>query len=126
MSIRVDKWLWCVRIYKTRTIANEACSSGRVQVNGEGAKPATKLAVGDTVKVRRKDRTLIIEVVSLIEKRVSATLAAEAYLDLSPPLPEPARHGDFRAEPVVAKRDRGAGRPTKRERRQIEKFRKQD
>jgi ribosome-associated heat shock protein Hsp15 len=123
LTIRIDKWLWCTRIYKTRASANDACSTGRVRLNDETAKPATKVRVGDTISVRRKDRTVIVEVVQLLEKRVGAALAGDAVIDKSPPAPERASRGEMVIDPRVARRDRGSGRPTKRDRREIEKFR---
>lgn len=124
MSVRLDKWLWCVRIYKTRASANDACTNGRVRVNDEPAKPATKLRIGDTVTVRRKDRTVIVEVVQLLEKRVGAALVPDALIDKSPPVPTVAKSGEIVLDTQVARRDRGSGRPTKRDRRNIEKFRR--
>lgn len=119
-SVRVDKWLWSVRAYKTRTAAGSACTSGRVLVNHEPAKPATKVSVGDLVEARRGDHRLAFRVVELIEKRVGAARARECYEDLSPPKPN-------RSDPVDAPpggaRERGAGRPTKRERRRIDRLR---
>lgn len=100
-------------------MANEACAANRVMVNGEAAKPATKVDVGDTVEARRKDRTVIYKVVQPLEKRVGAALAAEAIEDLSPPAPI----ADRSVDAVSAVRDRGAGRPTKRDRRQIQRLR---
>ncbi len=125
MAVRVDKWLWAVRVYKSRSGANDACASGRVRVNGDVAKPATKLKVGDRVEIRRRDRTLILDVEQLLEKRVSAALAADAYGDQSPP--PPVRPGKAGPEDVLieqARRERGAGRPTKRDRRQMEKMKR--
>jgi ribosome-associated heat shock protein Hsp15 len=121
MAVRVDRWLFSVRVYKTRTVAAEACTTGRVKVNGTIAKPATKITVGDRVQATRRDRVLVYEVVSLIEKRVSAARAAECVIDHSPPPSE--RSADFVETPVFARRDRGAGRPTKRDRRMIDKLR---
>ncbi len=117
-KVRVDKWLWSVRVYKTRAAANEACAKGRVRVDGDVAKPATKVGVGQQVEARRRDRTIVYEVVEPLTKRVSATLAAEAVIDHSPPEPrlEP-------ADPGVGVRDRGSGRPTKRDRREIQRLR---
>ncbi len=117
--VRVDRWLWAVRAYKTRAQANDACAKGRVKVNGEVCKPATRIGPGDRVEARRNDRTVVYEVVQPLEKRVSAALAAEAVVDHSPPV-EPPTSG-----PVAAsgQRDRGAGRPTKRERRKIQALR---
>jgi ribosome-associated heat shock protein Hsp15 len=124
VSVRVDKWLWCVRVYKTRASANDACTNGRVRINDEAAKPASKVKVGDTITVRRKDRTVIVEVVQLLEKRVGAALVPDALIDKSPPVPTVAKSGDILLDTQVAQRDRGSGRPTKRDRRNIEKFRR--
>ncbi len=121
MSVRVDKWLWSVRVYKTRTMATEACAAGRVKVNGTIAKPATKITNGDRVQATRKDRVVVYEVAAVIDKRVSAARAAECVVDHSPPPPK--RSPDMVELPVFAKRDRGTGRPTKRDRRMIDKLR---
>ncbi len=118
-SVRVDRWLWAVRAFKTRAQANDACSRGRVRVNGDVCKPATKLKLGDRVEARRKDRVLVYEVAQLLEKRVGAALAAEAVVDHSPPVELPT-YGTIAAS---GQRDRGAGRPTKRERRKIQALR---
>lgn len=120
-KIRVDKWLWAVRLHKTRTAANEACASGRVRVNDEVAKAATKVTPGDRVSVRQRGETRIVEVRALHEKRVGAPIAADAYIDHTPPRPAPS--GEM---PVAeaARRERGAGRPTKRDRRQIDRLRR--
>lgn len=119
----MDRWLWAVRVYKSRAQANEACTRGRVRVNGETCKPATKIKPGDRVEVRRKDKVIVYEVVETLEKRVSAALAANAVLDLSPPAPP--RKLDPMADLLPGfVRDRGAGRPTKRDRRQMEKHRR--
>jgi ribosome-associated heat shock protein Hsp15 len=123
MAVRVDKWLWAVRVYKTRSAANDACGSNRVLVNGEPAKPATKVDVGDTVEARRKDRVIVYRVVQPLEKRVGATPAAEAVEDLSPPMPRRREADGPAAEAVAGVRDRGTGRPTKRDRRRIERLR---
>lgn len=119
-SVRVDKWLWAVRVFKTRTAATSACTSGRVKVNDEPAKPATKIVVGDVIEARRGDHQVIYRAVSLIEKRVGAKLVADCVEDLTPARPP-------KADPVLAPpggaRERGAGRPTKRERRNIDRLR---
>ncbi len=121
MPVRVDKWLWAVRAFKTRTKANEACSNGRVSVNDSVAKPATKVVPGDVVIANRRDRQLVYVVVVPIERRVSATRAADCIEDRSPP---PAARALVDTA-VFARRDRGAGRPTKRERREIDRLRGQ-
>jgi ribosome-associated heat shock protein Hsp15 len=120
-STRVDKWLWSVRAYPTRTQAGDACTAGKVLVNDDVAKASTKVKVGDVVTARRRERTLVYGVVEVIEKRVSAARAAECVDDRSPaPLP---RDPNDIGLAQFALRDRGAGRPTKRDRRTIERLR---
>jgi len=116
-ATRVDRWLWAVRVAKTRSLASELCGGGHVEVNGRPAKPATKVTVGDAVVVRVGGRERRLEVVRVIEKRVGAAVAADCVIDRSPPPPEPDRAGP------VGVRERGAGRPTKRDRRRIEHLR---
>ncbi|MBJ7353279.1 MAG: RNA-binding S4 domain-containing protein [Thermoleophilaceae bacterium] len=118
-SVRVDRWLVAVRVFKTRGDASDACAGGKVRVNDRSVKPASSVRVGDRVVARVGDRERVLEVVRLIEKRVGAALAAECFIDHSPP-PEP-RKREF--NPRVAERDAGAGRPTKRDRRAMQKFR---
>jgi ribosome-associated heat shock protein Hsp15 len=114
---RVDSWVWAVRLFRTRTLAAAACKAGHVKVNGEKAKPATAVRVGDEVRVRGDGPERIVEVSRVVVKRVGATVAAECLVDRSPP-PPPREEVAF-----VPYRDRGAGRPTKRERRQIDEMR---
>lgn len=121
-TVRVDKWLWAVRVYKSRSAANDACSSGRVMVNDEAAKPATKIKIGDLVTARRRDRTIAYEVVAVIEKRVGAAKAAECINDVSPPAPERPLDPTMG---IAGIRARGEGRPTKRDRRQLDRLRRQ-
>ena len=118
-SVRVDKWLWAVRLYKTRTAATDACRGGHVRVNQASAKPATTVKPGDTVRNRDDNRERVVEVAKVIYKRVGAPAAAECYIDHSPPLPP------REASPVAFSRDRGTGRPTKRDRRQLDRLRRQ-
>ena len=116
-SVRLDVWIWSVRLAKTRSQAADACKGGHVRVNGEKVKPAQPLKIGDQVRVRRSDGwERIVTVARLIAKRVGPPAAAECYVDQSPP--PPAR--EF-AGPVAV-RDRGSGRPTKRERREVDKL----
>ena len=115
-SSRVDRWLWAVRLTKTRPDAAEACRAGHVRINDRPAKPATTVVPGDTVRARVNDSTRIVEVVRVIQKRVGAAEAVTCYLDRTPP-PPPAV-----AQPVAV-RGRGAGRPTKRDRRVLDKWR---
>lgn len=116
-SARVDAWLWAVRVYKTRSAATAACRAGHVRVNGDRAKAAQPVLPGDELRVRISgfDRILIVR--QPITKRVGAVQAASAVDDRTPP-PPPRELTAF-----VPRRDRGAGRPTKRERRDIDKLR---
>lgn len=118
---RVDQWMWSVRLTKTRADAAGACRGGHVKVNGKPAKPATKVAVGDRIEGRLAGRERIVEVVQVIAKRVGAAVAVGCFVDHSPPPPE-------RVAPAAAfaERDRGAGRPTKRDRRKIDELRGRD
>lgn len=109
-------WLWSVRIYKTRSLATQAVKGGHVRVNDEPVKPAQKVVPGDLVTVRLPGWERKFEVVQLLDKRVGAKIAVTAYRDLSPERPS------WLSAPV-ARRDRGTGRPTKKERRQIEQLR---
>jgi ribosome-associated heat shock protein Hsp15 len=114
-STRIDRWLWAVRLYKTRTDANRACTGGHVEVDGRTVKPSQTVRVGDRIEARVGDRGRVVEVARIIEKRVGAAVAAECFVDHSPPPPERTH------ELPVAVRDPGTGRPTKRERRQLDR-----
>ena len=105
-----------MRLIRTRSAASAACRAGHVRVNGVRVKPAHAVRAGDEVRLHHEGRDRVVVVQRVITKRAGASVAAECYIDNSPPPPP-------REEAVtVAARDRGAGRPTKRERRSIEKF----
>ena len=116
-KVRVDRWLWAVRLVKTRSGAAQACRAGHVQVNGARAKPAAPVKAGDTVRLRVGDRERVVEVVRLLETRVGAELAATCLIDRSPPPPP--------RDPLARQgyRPAGAGRPTKRQRRDLDRAR---
>jgi ribosome-associated heat shock protein Hsp15 len=117
-AVRIDKWLWAVRLYKTRSEATEACRAGHVKLNGPSAKPAALVKPGDTVVVRNASGEHVVEVTALLEKRAGAPVAASCYIDRTPqPAPEEVALANFT-------RDRGAGRPTKRDRRQLDRLRR--
>ena len=116
-STRVDRWTWAVRLFRTRALAATAIRAGHVKVNGDRAKPATQVKPGDEVRVRVEGLERIVEVQRAVEKRVGAALVPECLVDRTPP-PPPATEG-----PGVFQRDRGAGRPTKRERRVLDRLR---
>ncbi len=117
----MDKWLWAVRIFKTRTLAAQACDGGKVKIAGENVKPARQLKVGEEVQFTKNHQKHLYRVEQLIDKRVAAPEAQLCYTDLTP--------ADWivNRQPAafleIPKRDRGAGRPTKKDRRDIDKYR---
>ena len=119
-TVRLDAWVWAVRMAKTRTAATDAVKAGRVRLDGAAVKASTKVSVGDRVEVRRGAWRLEVEVevVALRSKSVGAPLAEASYRVLAEDRPEPAG-----TAAAWAQRDPGAGRPTKRDRRQIDRWR---
>ncbi len=122
-KIRIDKWLWAVRLFKTRSLAADACAAGKIKMDGESLKASYMLKAGQTIQVQKEGIRMIIKVVKLLEKRVGAPLAVQCYEDLTPP-----EEKDKLKFPSVfyEVRDRGIGRPTKKDRRAIEKFKDPD
>ncbi|MFJ8359563.1 RNA-binding S4 domain-containing protein [Streptomyces sp. NPDC093984] len=116
-SVRIDSWIWSVRLVKTRSIGAAACKGGHVRVNGERVKPAYNVRIGDEVRLRHEGRERVVVVKRLIRKRVGAQVAVQCYIDNSPPPPP------REAIAPAGVRDRGTGRPTKRDRREIERLR---
>ncbi len=116
-TVRVDSWIWSVRLTKTRSMAASACRGGHVRVNGERVKPAHPVRVGDQVRLRQAGRERVVVVSRVVRKRVGAPVAVECYVDNSPPPPP------REAVAPAGRRDRGAGRPTKRDRREMERLR---
>ncbi|MFF9093205.1 RNA-binding S4 domain-containing protein [Streptomyces sp. NPDC014802] len=116
-SVRIDSWIWAVRLIKTRSLGATACRGGHVRVNGERVKPAYNVRVGDEVRLRHEGRERVVVVKRLIRKRVGAPVAVQCYVDNSPPPPP------REAVAPAGIRDRGAGRPTKRDRRELERLR---
>ena len=116
-SVRIDSWVWAVRLTKTRSQATTACRAGHVRVNGQAAKAALPVRVGDEVRVRLHGFDKVYRVTGLATRRGSATEAAKHFEDLTPPPPPRVER------PAAIIRDRGAGRPTKRERREIDRLR---
>jgi ribosome-associated heat shock protein Hsp15 len=121
-QVRIDKYLWAIRIFKTRSKAADACKKGRVQINEAEVKPAKEVSVGDEVTIRIKTMIKTIRVEKVIEQRVSASIAAECFEDLTPQ--EEYDKLKKMNELNTEWRDRGAGRPTKKERRQIDWLKK--
>lgn len=117
---RIDKWMWAARIFKTRTIAAEACKKGRISINGSQVKPARMVKPGDVVQVRKPPVTYSFKVLQAIEKRVGAKLVPEIMENVTTPdqyeLLEMSKINGF------VDRARGTGRPTKKERRDLDEF----
>ncbi len=121
-KVRIDKWLWSVRIFKSRTLASDAIKSGKVRIGEANAKPADSVVVGQIVHVKKDGFNLEFLVKKLIDKRVAATLAVECYDNLTP-VEEMSKYKDwYVGKQGVEFRERGTGRPTKRERRDIDGF----
>jgi ribosome-associated heat shock protein Hsp15 len=119
-AVRVDKWLWAVRLYKTRTIAADACKSGKVRVNDRHVKPSREVHLGEIIKAQTGDITRTVRVIGLVDKRVGAAIARENAEDLTPP-----EEYNKPREPNYSRgivRPKGAGRPTKKDRRAIEEL----
>lgn len=120
MEARLDKWLWAARIYKTRTLAADACKNGRVTINGSQAKPARTVKVGDEVGVKKSPITYTFKVKQAIEKRVGAKLLPDVLENITTPeqyeLLEMSKISGF------VGRARGTGRPTKKDRRALDEF----
>lgn len=116
-SVRIDKWLWAARFFKTRSLAADACAGGKVDVNDDAAKPAKAVRAGDVVRITMRDGKRIARVVGVSERRGPAAEARLLYQDLTPLAPPRIRQ----APPPF--RPPGAGRPTKRERRHIDRLR---
>ncbi|MHA2789327.1 RNA-binding S4 domain-containing protein [Corynebacterium sp. S7] len=115
--VRIDVWVWAVRLFKTRSDAAKAVRAGHVKLNDESTKPAQQVVPGDRVRVWKDHRTFDVEVAATVRKRVGASVARSCYIDHSPPPPPK----EILAS--IPQRDRGAGRPTKRERRQLDQLR---
>ena len=116
-SVRLDSWIWAVRLFKTRSAAAAACRAGHVRVNGTPAKAGQRIGPDDEIRMRVGGLEKIVVVTRIVGKRVGARVAAECMIDRSPPPPPK----EILAS--VPRRDRGAGRPTKRERRELDKLR---
>ncbi len=119
-KLRLDKYLWAIRIFKTRSLATDACKAGRVKFNGQNVKPSHVVKVGDTYHIQKGIEKKIVEVAALLDRRVDAKTAVNFYQDRTPV--EETRGYKAMYHPPMLKRDRGAGRPTKKERREIDEL----
>lgn len=119
-GVRIDKWLWAVRLFKTRSLAAEACRGGKVKVNEAPAKAARDVRIGDLLDVQTVEFRRKVRVVGLVDKRVGAAVVPQFMEDLTPP-EEFTRKSDPNFRPPSL-RPKGSGRPTKKERRQLDEF----
>ena len=117
-KLRIDKYLWSIRAFKTRTLASDACKAGRVKLDGNNIKPSHEVKVGEIYQVSKGLERKVIKVTGLLESRVDAKTAVFFYEDITPLEQTTAYKSMFNA-PVLT-RDRGTGRPTKRDRREID------
>ncbi len=122
-KIRIDKWLWSIRMYKTRTLATKSCDQGKVKVKDVNVKASYKIKVGDVVIAKTNPLKKTLKVLKLIEKRVGAEIAQACYEDISPE-EDKIIHNNIKTAMFLpnAYRKKGEGRPTKKDRRNIEKF----
>ena len=119
-SVRIDKWLWAIRIYKTRSLATAACREGRVTIGGQAAKPSRDVKVNDLILTRNGDLTRTVKVLALLANRVGAPMVKQFAEDLTP-----ASEYEKKREPILEPfffRPKGAGRPTKKDRRAMERL----
>jgi ribosome-associated heat shock protein Hsp15 len=117
-ATRIDRWLWAARAFRSRSLAAQACDGGKVTVNDATAKPHKLIRPGDLIEISSVDGTRRWRVLALAERRGPASVARTLYEDLTPPPPPEAPH-----DPSMPRRERGMGRPTKRERRQLDRLR---
>lgn len=115
--VRIDAWLWSVRQFKTRSSATQACRAGHITIDGDPVKASVKITPGTVIRIRRPGHEIVLEVVHTHSKRVGPPVARTAYRDHSPPRERPRDLG-------LPVRPRGAGRPTKKERRQLDALRR--
>jgi ribosome-associated heat shock protein Hsp15 len=120
MDVRIDKWLWAVRVFKTRSLATDACRNGRVTINGQPVKPSREARVAETIVVQKDEMTRTFKVLGLLEQRVGAKVAKEFVEDLTPPSEFQKKREPNFLPPVY--RPKGAGRPTKKDRRALDSF----
>ncbi len=118
--VRIDKWLWAVRLFKTRTLATEECKKGRITIDGVNVKPSRVPKPGDIIKVRKNPVTYSYRVIGITGKRIGAKLVHEFVEDITPP--EELKILEMRQQMNSFERDRGAGRPTKKDRRDLDRL----
>ena len=121
-QVRLDRWLWSVRIFKSRNLATEACKKNWVKLDGHPAKPSKEIKMGDVITIKLGPLQKIVSVVGLIEKRTSAAKAGNYVADLTPPEAyEKAKQARLHLAPRIVSK-KGIGRPTKKQRRELDDF----
>jgi ribosome-associated heat shock protein Hsp15 len=118
-ELRIDKWLWAVRLYKTRSLATQACRGGHVTIAGQPVKPSRAVRLGEVIAARTGEMLRTVKVTGIIERRVGPKLVSN-YMEDQTPAEEFLRAIQKKEDAGVPQRDKGAGRPTKKERRQME------
>ncbi len=121
-KVRIDKWLWSVRIFKSRTMATDACKSGKVKINELNVKPSQMIEVNEIIEVKKNGFNMTFKSLKLIDKRVGAPIAVECYEDLTPEEELNKYKNWYIGKAASERREKGAGRPTKRERRDLDKY----
>ncbi|HKK63270.1 MAG TPA: RNA-binding S4 domain-containing protein [Bacteroidales bacterium] len=119
-AVRIDKWLWAVRVFKTRSLASEACRKGRVEIEGVSVKPSREVKRGEVIQVRKNPVTYHYKVLDLSVKRMGAKLVPEYMKDVTPP--ENKEILEMQRLMSWSDRKKGEGRPTKKERRDIDRL----
>jgi len=117
-KLRIDKYLWAIRAFKTRTLATDACKAGRIKLEGQNVKPSREVKIGEVYHVAKGIERRVLKVTGLLENRVDAKTAVNFYEDITPVEQTQAFKSMFHAP--MLKRDRGTGRPTKKDRREID------
>jgi ribosome-associated heat shock protein Hsp15 len=119
-EVRIDKWMWAVRLFKTRTLAADACKKNRISVNDTGAKPSRMIKTGDIISVRKPPVTYSFRVLNLSENRMNAKLVPQFLENITPP--EQYEILEMNKISGFVNREKGLGRPTKKERRDLDEF----
>ena len=122
-AVRLDKWLWAIRAFKTRSLASEACKGGRIKIEGVPAKASREIKIGDIIEFRSGQLSKKIKVTQILKNRVNASLAVQNYEDLT--TPEEYERLEFINQMKTEKRDRGIGRPSKKDRRDIDRLKEE-
>jgi len=122
-AVRLDKWLWAIRAFKTRSLATEACKGGRIKIEGVPAKASREIKIGDIIEFRSGQLSKKIKVTQILKNRVNASLAVQNYEDLT--TPEEYERLEFINQMKTEKRDRGIGRPSKKDRRDIDRLKEE-